>query len=89
MSAVSPLLPFLLAVVVSPSIHVVANAATLSVETTVDELEVNGLCSLREAIYSANDDGGQPDCVAGEASVADRIVIPPGRYELTPGQRRR
>ena len=47
--------------------------ATLTVTTTADESNVNGTCSLREAITNANadDQSGSTDCAAG--SGADTI----------------
>jgi len=44
-------------------------AAGMVVETDVDELATNGLCSLREAIANANTDYVlYPDCIAGSGS---------------------
>ncbi len=56
---------------------------TINVNTTADELIVNGNCSLREAIIAANTDSGSADCPAG--SGADTIVLPSGTYTLTLG----
>jgi CSLREA domain-containing protein len=53
----------------------VAHAATISVDTVVDSVAVDGACSLREAIAAANDDttaGG--DCARGAG--ADTVVLP-------------
>lgn len=60
-------------------------AATLTVTTTVDELNTNGNCSLREAIINANnnDQSGSTDCTAG--SGVDTIVVPAGTYVLSVG----
>lgn len=57
----------------------VAQAATITVNTTADELN-NGVCSLREAVMAANTDTAVDGCVAG--SGADVIVVPAGTYDL-------
>ena len=59
--------------------------ATINVETTLDTLtNGDGLCSLREAITSANADaGGTSGCENG--SGADLILVPAGVYVLTLG----
>src|SRR5437870_3850242 len=64
----------------------VANAhpvygATITVNTTEDELTVDGNCSLREAIQAANTDSAVDACPAG--SGADTITLPVGTYTLT------
>ncbi len=58
-------------------------AATIKVTTTADELNGGRGCSLREAIWSANNDLAAlaPGCRAG--SGADVIEVPSGTYELT------
>lgn len=58
-----------------------AHAATIAVNTTVDELDNDGNCSLREAIMSANSDTAFDACTAG--SGADTITVPAGTYLLT------
>jgi CSLREA domain-containing protein len=60
-----------------------ARAATITVNTTLDDLTVNGNCSLREAIRSANLDVAKDGCVAG--SGADEIILPAGVYGLSLG----
>ena len=60
-----------------------AHAATITVNTTVDELNANGNCSLREAIQAANSDTAVDACAAG--SGADIIVLPAGLYTLSIG----
>jgi CSLREA domain-containing protein len=58
---------------------------TLNVNTTVDELNSNGNCSLREAVRAANLDMPVDGCSAGDG--ADTILLPAGTYQLTiPGQ---
>ena len=53
-----------------------ASATTITVNTTVDELNTNGNCSLREAIKSNSDGGGSFDnCPQGSSTVADVIVL--------------
>lgn len=56
-------------------------ATPISVTTTVDELDVDGNCSLREAIYAANLDTSVDACPAG--SGADTIMVPSGIYVLS------
>jgi CSLREA domain-containing protein len=51
-----------------------ADAATITVNTTDDELNSDGDCSLREAITAANTNTAVDNCAAG-ASGADTIVI--------------
>lgn len=55
-------------------------AAVITVTTTTDELINNGLCSLREAISSANRDIAISGCTAG--SGLDTIVLPAGLYQV-------
>jgi CSLREA domain-containing protein len=56
-------------------------ATTINVNTTTDELSVDGNCSLREAIQAANTDTAVDACTAG--SGADTIVVPAGTYTLS------
>ncbi|PKB84360.1 MAG: hypothetical protein BZY88_00015 [SAR202 cluster bacterium Io17-Chloro-G9] len=58
-------------------------AATIAVNTTDDELNTDGDCSLREAIQAANTDSAVDACVTG--SGADTITVPAGTYPLTIG----
>jgi len=58
-----------------------AHAATIAVNTTADELNSDGDCSLREAIQAANTDSTVDGCGAG--SGADTIVVPAGTYTLS------
>ena len=54
-----------------------AGAATINVDTTTDEYSVNnGQCSLREAIYAANNDAVAPDTGCEEALGNDTISVP-------------
>lgn len=55
--------------------------ATISVNTTKDELNIDGDCSLREAIRSANLDAAVDGCTAGSGD--DVITLPSGFYLLT------
>ena len=59
----------------------IVRAATISVNTTTDENNVDGDCSLREAIIAANTDTAVDACPAG--SGADTIVVPAGTYLLS------
>lgn len=54
---------------------------TINVNTTADELNTDGDCSLREAIEAANTDTAVSGCPAG--SGVDEIILPPGTYVLT------
>ena len=58
-------------------------AAGIAVNTTTDELNSDGDCSLREAIEAANTDLAVDACAAG--SGADTITVPAGTYGLTDG----
>jgi CSLREA domain-containing protein len=60
-----------------------AGAATINVDTTVDEYSVNnGRCSLREAIYAANNDAAAPATGCEAALGNDTINVPAGTYVL-------
>lgn len=56
-------------------------ATTINVTTTVDELTVNGQCSLREAIKASNTNSAVDSCGAGLGY--DTIILPAGTYTLT------
>ncbi|WP_089938421.1 CSLREA domain-containing protein [Candidatus Entotheonella palauensis] len=60
-----------------------AQATCILVNTTDDELNGDGDCSLREAIEATNTDAVTDACVAG--SGADNICVPEGVYTLTQG----
>jgi len=63
----------------------VAYAATITVNTTDDELNSDGDCSLREAIQAANTDAAVDTCLAGSGT--DTITLPAGTYMLNiPGE---
>src|SRR2546425_1791117 len=64
-----------------PFASVARAATTITVTTTKDELDVDGKCSLREAIRAANTDTAVDSCPAG--SGADTIVLPHGIYTLS------
>jgi CSLREA domain-containing protein len=60
-----------------------AAAATITVSTTADEFNANGMgCSLREAIWAANNNSivQAPGCIAGSGN--DTIDVPGGTYNL-------
>lgn len=59
-----------------------ADAAVITVNTTSDELNTDGDCSLREAIESSNQDKAISGCAAG-SGVNDQIIVPAGIYTLT------
>ncbi|HEY65776.1 MAG TPA: CSLREA domain-containing protein [Caldilineae bacterium] len=58
----------------------VVYAATITVNTTDDELTNDGDCSLREAIQAANTDSQVDNC--GPGSGDDEIILPAGTYVL-------
>jgi CSLREA domain-containing protein len=55
--------------------------STITVNTTDDELNTDGDCSLREAIQAANTNAAVDACTTG--SGADTITVPAGTYTLT------
>lgn len=73
----------LLAVLLSAALPV--HAAAIMVNTTADENNNDGDCSLREAIRAANLDMAVDACPAGNG--ADTIHLPAGTYVLTLGSR--
>ncbi len=64
-----------------PSQVTAAPTTTINVNTTTDELNFDGDCSLREAIRAANTDTAVDACPAGSGT--DTINIPAGTYNLT------
>ncbi len=54
--------------------------STINVNSTNDDLVVNGNCTLREAIRAANTDAPVDQCPAGSGT--DTIVLPEGTYTL-------
>jgi CSLREA domain-containing protein len=59
-----------------------ARAATITVDTTADENNSDGDCSLREAIRAANLDTAVDACPAGSGT--DTIILPAGNYVFDP-----
>ena len=59
------------------------DAATIAVTTTVDELNTDGDCSLREAVRAANTNLAVDACPAGQNGQTDTITVPAGTYTLT------
>jgi CSLREA domain-containing protein len=57
------------------------HAATIQVNTTADDVIVNGNCTLREAIIAANTDTTVDGCNAGNGF--DTVNLPAGNYELS------
>lgn len=57
------------------------SGAVIIVNTVEDELDVDGNCSLREAIRAANLDTGIDACPTG--NWADGINLPAGTFTLT------
>ncbi|MCX7771093.1 MAG: CSLREA domain-containing protein, partial [Proteobacteria bacterium] len=64
-----------------------ASAATITVTTTTDELNVNSQCSLREAITNINNGATiYNDCVpSGTYGESDTIIVPEGEYIISIG----
>ncbi|MEX0992429.1 MAG: CSLREA domain-containing protein [Solirubrobacterales bacterium] len=60
-----------------------AQAATISVNTTNDELNSDGDCSLREAIQASNTNAGVSGCPGGSAPDTDSIILPSGVFTLS------
>jgi CSLREA domain-containing protein len=58
-----------------------ARGMTITVNTTEDELNNDGDCSLREAIEAANTDAAVDACTGG--SGVDTVILPAGTYTLT------
>ena len=58
-----------------------SGGTTIVVNTFVDELNIDGNCSLREAIQAANTDQKFDECPVGQG--ADTIELPAGTYTLT------
>jgi len=71
----------LVALLVALAAGAAVQAAGIAVDTTTDELNSDGDCSLREAINAANLDEAVDACAAG--SGADVITLPAGTYTLT------
>jgi CSLREA domain-containing protein len=59
---------FMLAIVTLVGLTGPSLAATIAVDTTADDNMVNGNCTLREAIISANLQGATDACTAGDGS---------------------
>lgn len=65
----------------SQRIYAAPTNTTITVNTTNDELNNDGDCSLREAVIAANTDTAVDACPAGNG--ADTIIVPAGIYTLT------
>jgi CSLREA domain-containing protein len=59
-----------------------ALGATITVSTTIDELNSDGDCSLREAIRAANTNAQVDACVSGGPAM-DTINVPPGSFLIS------
>jgi CSLREA domain-containing protein len=74
--------PLFIAVLVAlASLTSTTHANVINVNTTVDDVTVNGNCTLREAIIAANTDTAVDGCDAGSGD--DVITLPSGTYTLT------
>ncbi|MBN8866882.1 MAG: hypothetical protein J0H98_04965 [Solirubrobacterales bacterium] len=58
-----------------------AGAATITVDTAVDQAGAASSCSLRNAVIAADQDVAAGGCAAGSGD--DLIEVPPGSYELS------
>jgi CSLREA domain-containing protein len=64
-----------------------AGAATISVNTTADNLTDDQICTLREAVQTANTNApinpaNGNDCTTGESGAADTIALGVGAFDL-------
>jgi CSLREA domain-containing protein len=59
-----------------------ANAGTIAVTTTVDQLDGSAPCSLREAVDTANADANSGGCTDANPAAADTIKLDGGDYNL-------
>lgn len=80
----STLLKSLLAL--AAQVAIPAHAATISVTTFADENGAGAGCSLREAVYVANNNVAFGGCPAGNALADDTVVLQAGTYTLTLGE---
>lgn len=58
-------------------------AAAITVATTADEFNLNGVCSLREAVVAANLNTAVDACPAGQLAITDTITLPAGTFVLS------
>jgi CSLREA domain-containing protein len=69
------------------ALPVAAGAATIAPNTTTDEADAGGTCSLREAVQSVNNAANFGGCTAtivpNAYGVADEIDVPAGLYKLS------
>lgn len=72
--------------VVASQVTLPVYAATISTSTLLDENGEGASCSLREAIYAANNNVAFGGCPAGNALADDSIVLSKGTYLLTKGE---
>lgn len=72
--------------VVASQIAIPVYAATITTTTLVDENGDGAGCSLREAVYAANNNVPFGGCPAGNALADDSIVLSKGTYLLTKGE---
>jgi CSLREA domain-containing protein len=81
-------------ILVSATLTVISNGlgkaapnSVIQVNTTADELNTDGDCSLREAIQAANNNTAVDSCPAGGSESTDNIYLPSGTYILSiPGE---
>ncbi len=73
----------LLLVASALQLSTVSAGATILVDTPADNLTFDGLCSLREAIRSANLNVEVDSCAVGSATSADTISVPAGTFTIS------
>jgi CSLREA domain-containing protein len=77
------LLPAGLVLLAAAALASTAQASTLMITTTADELtSQDGLCSLREAVAAVNSPGIATDC-GPASSISNMIRLPAGQYVLS------
>src|SRR3954454_4182175 len=64
------------------SLPPVASAGTIPVTTTLDQLDGSAPCSLREAVFTANQDADTGGCTDPNPAAADTIKLAGGDYNL-------
>jgi CSLREA domain-containing protein len=62
-----------------------AYAATITINTAVDDTTGNGNCTLREAVIAANTNANVDGCIGAGAYGADTINLPAGTYTFAVG----
>lgn len=77
------ILPYLSSMIFLFGYAFVQGQATINVTAGATDNTVNGNCSLREAVESANTNSAVDACTAGQSGGVDVINIPDGTYDLS------